>query len=183
MSSRFLIPVLCVGAVAFACGPRAHNEASAPKKNGTSLAKSGTKSAPAARPQGTPRVQSKEQKPALAAQLSVHASDSSIRLALRVVNTGKKRVELTFPSGQTYDFAILDSVGREVWRWGSGRMFTQALRNKLLGGGEALDLEESWDASALRPGRYTARATLTSLNYPLVQQSEFTIDGTTIASR
>jgi Intracellular proteinase inhibitor len=119
----------------------------------------------------------------VAAQLYVHANDSSVRLALHVQNTGKKRVELTFPSGQTYDFVILDTLGREVWRWGNGRMFTQALRNKSLGGGETLDLEETWKASSLPPGRYTARALLTSENYPLVEQTEFTVTGTTVASR
>jgi hypothetical protein len=183
MSSRFLIPLLCVGAVAFACGPRAHNEASAPKKNGSSVAQSVNSSAPVVRQQSVSRVESREPKAAVSAQLYVHAADSSIRLALHVVNTSKKRVELTFPSGQTYDFVILDSLGREMWRWGNGRMFTQALRNKLLAGGETLDLEETWGSSTLPPGRYTARATLTSQNYPLVQQTEFTVTETTVASR
>jgi hypothetical protein len=182
MSSRFLIPMLCVGAVAFACGPRAHNEASAPKKKGASLAQV-HKAALQVRQQGTPRADSKEPKAAMAAQLYVHATDSTIRLALHVVNTSKRRVELTFPSGQTYDFVILDSLGREVWRWGNGRMFTQALRNKLLAGGETLDLEETWTSSTLTPGKYTARALLTSENYPLVQQADFTVNETTVASR
>jgi hypothetical protein len=35
----------------------------------------------------------------------------------------------------------------------------------------------------LPPGRYTARAMLTSVNYPLTQQAEFTIPEPTIASR
>src|SRR5437867_7064903 len=108
MSSRFLIPVLCIGAVAFACGPRAHNEASAPKKTGSSLTQV-SKSAPHVRQQGARRAQSKEDKALVAAQLYVHATDSTIRMALHVVNTSKRRVELTFPSGQTYDFVILDS--------------------------------------------------------------------------
>lgn len=122
-------------------------------------------------------------KSAIEARLYVRAADSSIRLALHVMNKGKKRVELTFPSGQTYEFVILDSVGREVWRWGKGRMFTQALRNKLLAGGETLDLEETLKDTRLEPGRYTARATLTSENYPLVEDTEFIIDRTTIAAR
>ena len=131
--------------------------------------------------QGTPRA--REIKPIVTAQLYVHASDSSVRLALHVVNASKKRVELTFPSGQTYDFVILDSLGREMWRWGTGRMFTQALRNKLLAGGETMDMEETWSSAPLPPGKYTARGTLTSLNYPLVQETEFTITETTVAVR
>lgn len=117
------------------------------------------------------------------AQLYVHASDASIRFALRVVNTSKKRIELTFPSGQTYDFVILDTLGREMWRWGNGRMFTQALRNKPLSAGEALELEETMKATVIPPGRYTARAVLTSVNFPLVQETGFVIAPTTVASR
>lgn len=116
-------------------------------------------------------------------ELYVRAADSNVRFALHVVNTGKKRIELTFPSGQTYDFAILDTLGREMWRWGNGRMFTQALHNKTLNGGEALDIEETLKASTLPPGRYRARGNLVSANYPVVQETEFTIPGTTIASR
>src|SRR5438477_12716781 len=140
MSSRFLIAALCMGAIALACGPRAHNEASAPKKNGSAVAQSISASAPVIRQQGARRVSKKSDKATVAAQLYVRANDSNIRLALHVMNTSKKRVELVFPSGQTYDFVILDTLGREMWRWGNGRMFTQALRNKSLEGGEALDL-------------------------------------------
>jgi len=187
MSSRYLIPALCLGAIALACGPRAHNEASAPIQNGSTVSHAPRHSASLVKQQGAPRASKHDAKTdaktAVAAQLYVHASDSSVRLALHVTNVGKKRVELTFPSGQTYDFVILDTLGREVWRWGNGRMFTQALRNKSLAGGETLDLEETWkESSSLAPGRYTARALLTSENYPLVQETEFIV-GTTVASR
>jgi hypothetical protein len=183
MSSRFLIPALCVGAIALACGPRTHNEASAPGKSGSSFTQSVAVSTPVVKQQGAPRAAKRDPKMPVAAQLYVHAMDSTVRLAFHVTNTGKKRVELNFPSGQTYDFVILDTLGREMWRWGNGRMFTQALRNKSLAGGEALDLEETWKESSLPPGRYTARALLTSENFPLVQQTEFTVTGTTVASR
>jgi hypothetical protein len=119
----------------------------------------------------------------VAAQIHVRRNETNIRFSLHVVNTSKKRVEITFPSGQTYDFVVIDTVGREVWRWASDRMFTQALRNKPLGAGESLDFEETLKAPPLPPGRYLARATLTSANYPLTEQTEFTIAPTTIASR
>lgn len=184
MSSRFLILVLCVGAVAFACGPRAHNEASAPQKTRSSVARAVDTSAPVVQQQSAPRAESrKPSSTAVTAQFYVHVADSSVRFALHIVNASKKQVELTFPSGQTYDFVILDSLGREMWRWGNGRMFTQALRNKLLARGETIDLEETWNAATLPPGRYTARALLTSQNYPIVQQTTFTVTETTVASR
>ncbi len=181
MSSRPLIAALCVGAVVYACGPRSHNEASAPKKNSASLARAVSK--PVSTSRSTASRKAKAQQPAVSAQLYVHAADTAIRLALHVVNGGTKRVEVTFPSGQTYDFVILDSLGRELWHWGAGRMFTQTLRNKLLDGGEAMDLEETWRMATLAPGRYTARGFLTSQNFPLAQQTEFTIEATTVASR
>lgn len=176
MSSRSLIPFLLVAAVAFACGPRAHSDASA-KKDSAVVALAG---APV-KPTLSTMHASGDRKSSVEAQLYVRTNESSVTLALHVFNTGKRRVEITFPSGQTYEFVVLDSTGREVWRWGKGRMFTQTLRNKLLGGGESLELEETFDH--LGPGRYTARASLTSQNYPLVQETEFTIDNTTIASR
>ena len=184
MSSRLLIPLLCAGAIALACGPRAHNEASTPKKVQSVVAQAVSKAAPVLMlQQGAAKGHGAESKTAVAANLYVRAADSSVRFALHIVNTGKKRLELNFPSGQTYDFVILDTLGREMWRWGNGRMFTQAVRNKALGGGEALDLEETLAAFTLPPGRYMARGTLTSANYPIVEETEFTIPGATVASR
>ena len=185
MNSRFLIPVLCIGAVVYACGPRTRNEANAPKRN-SSLAQVVSKPASAPRTSASrtsARKAAVSEQPSVDATLYVHAGESSIRLALHVVNAGTKRVEITFPSGQTYDFVILDSLGREMWHWGSERMFTQTLRNRLLDGGEALDIEETWNAASLAPGRYTARGILTSVNYPLTQQASFTVEATTVAQR
>lgn len=182
MSSRVLIPVLCVGAVAFACGPRARNDASTAKSAGTLVAQTASNSETVV-PQGSARASSKEGKSPVSAQISVRKNDGNLQLALRVVNTSKKKVEVSFPGGQTYDFVVLDSAGREMWRWGQDRMFTQAVRRKLLGAGESLDYEESLKSVQLVPGRYIARATLTSVNYPLVEEAEFTVTPTTIASR
>ena len=182
MSSRFLITGLCIGAVAFACGPRARNEASAttqqravsPVTNVATVAQQATPLAATATP---------AKKSAISAQMYVRRNQSEISFALHVINSGKKRVEIKFPSGQTYDFVVVDSLGREMWRWGSNRMFTQAIRNKLLGGGETMEFEESLKSVPLAPGRYVARATLTSDNYPLSRETEFTVHPTTIASR
>ena len=173
MSSRILIPFLCLGAVAFACGPRARNEASTPRKDSVALATSKQVGAPVALQQGSvsaPRRKSNK----VEAQLYVRTQGPEISFALHVVNNTKKSVELTFPTGQTHDFVIVDSLGREVWRWAEGRMFTQTLRNKLLGGGETLEVEERMKRP-LPPGRYTARGVLKSTNYPLTEQAEFTI--------
>ena len=181
MNSRFLIPVLCVGAVAFACGPRPHNEASVSASSASVVAaQSGS-----VQLQGSASGNRKASraKGSVTADPYVRATPEMVRLAFHVVNNTGKRLELTFPSGQTYDFVIVDSLDREVWRWARGRMFTQALRNTLLSSGETLDMDEQWMAPGLAPGRYTARAVLTSTNHPIVRETPFTVAGTTIASR
>ena len=144
------------------------------------LASSKPVTSPVAMQQGTARSTRKSGK--VEAELFVRTNGDAISLALHVVNNTKKSVELTFATGQTHDFVVIDSTGREVWRWAQGRMFTQTLRNKLLGGGETLEVEERVKDS-LAPGRYTARAVLKSTNYPLEQTAEFTISSTSLALR
>ena len=93
-------------------------------------------------------------------------------------------MELTFPTGQTHDFTVVDTLGRELWRWSAGRMFTQAIRTKLLGRGETLELEETMKTEKpLPPGRYTVRAELTSSNFPIKREAGFAITSTTVAVR
>ncbi|HEX7939146.1 MAG TPA: BsuPI-related putative proteinase inhibitor [Gemmatimonadaceae bacterium] len=184
MSSRFLIPVLCIGAVVYACGPRSRGDASGARQDAASLAQTVSRPvAPRAESRATSR-KSADQKAMVSAHLTVSTDPSAVRLALHVVNMSNRRVEVNFPSGQTYDFVIVDSIGREVWHWGSGRMFTQTLRNKLLDGGESMELRETWKTESLAPGRYTARGVLKSENYPLTQTTEFVVAGaTTVASK
>jgi hypothetical protein len=179
MKSRFVISLLCVGAVAYACGPRA-----LPESGGT-VAGTTVASARTVAQQGTPRAASAThaRSTPVTAALDVRAEAASIHFALQVVNRGKKTIELTFPSGQTHDFAIVDSLGREVWRWSTGRLFTQALQNRMLSRGDAMSMTESWNAPSLRPGRYTAVATLKSQNYPLSETMEFSVGGAALAVR
>jgi len=90
-----------------------------------------------------------------------------------VKNVGKKHLELTFRSGQSYDFVVVDSIGREVWRWSAGRMFTQGVQNKQLSGGDSMHARETWMAPT--PGHYTAIATLNSANFPTEQRADFVV--------
>jgi hypothetical protein len=182
MSSRILIPFLCVGAVIFACGPRTNNEAATLEKDSVELAHS-TPLIVAQQGEEVARSSHRDSS-GLSAELTIRSSGSEISFALSVVNNTKKNVELTFPTGQTHDFIVIDSVGREMWRWSEGRMFTQALRNKLLGRGESLELGETLKRDKpLPPGRYTARALLTSRNHPITREAEFAVTSTTVAVR
>jgi hypothetical protein len=79
-----------------------------------------------------------------------------------------------FASGQTHDLVVLDSVGRELWRWADGRMFTEALQYRGIDGGDTLVLEDGWDRPSAS-GRLVAVAVLKSTNYPLEHRVEFTL--------
>jgi hypothetical protein len=157
MVNRLLVPLLCAAAVAFACGPRPH---------------AATESATATPATPTPARRSPNE-PLLASALDVSIRDG-VTLALHVTNNDRKHVELLFPSGQTHDFAILDSTGKEIWRWSAGRLFTQALQNKVLESHESATFAERWDAGA-RHGTFTAVATLASSSHPLETRVEFSL--------
>ncbi|MEO7083765.1 MAG: BsuPI-related putative proteinase inhibitor [Gemmatimonadaceae bacterium] len=174
MNTRLIISLLCAGALAFACGPRSHSEAPAaivsaqPAQTVTPVAPAGERVA---------RTSKNSKAPAevkLDSRLKVDVAKQEVRFALDVRNVGKKHAELDFPNGQSYDFVVVDSVGREVWHWSSSRMFTSAMQNKQLGAGEAMEVSEAWQPPAAA-GRYVAIATLKSSNYPVEQRAEFVV--------
>jgi hypothetical protein len=154
MQSRLVIALLTAGGIAFACGPRPNESEAA--------------SAPAigSRP-STPTA-------VLATTLELSVTEA-VELRLHVTNGTDRRVELTFPSGQTHDFYILDATGREVWRWSTGRMFTQGVRKSLVDSGETLSYNDRWDGP-LSGGTYTAVAVLLSSSHPTEQRVEFSRD-------
>lgn len=164
MNSRLLIPLLLAGAVALACGSRSHSEAAATvAPAGNAAPRTATRSEQRTEKRATGEIRS---------AFAVSAANNALHFALDVTNPGKKRVELTFPSGQEYDFSVRDTAGREVYRWGKGRMFTQALQNKVLDGGETKKFEEH-AATTLPPGSYVAIATLRSSNFPVQERVAF----------
>ena len=175
MNSRILIPLLLAGAVALACGSQSHADAKAHPTD-KSVRQAGTPSAvvtvavaPVSRAKhaGTPAAVAP-----LKSAFVVRAEARAIHFSLDLTNATKKNLELEFPSGQEYDFAVLDSTGREVYRWGKERMFTQSLQNRVLDGGETRRYEESAD-KALPNGSYVAVATLRSSNYPVQERVPF----------
>ena len=154
MHSRLIIALLTAGGIAFACGPRPSESeaASAP-------------AAPARRPANAP---------ALATTLELSVTDG-VDLRLHVTNTSGKKIEMTFPTGQTHDFYILDASGREVWRWSTGRMFTQGVQKKLVDAGATVSFADHW-VGPLAGGTYTAVAVLLSSSHPTEQRVEFSRD-------
>ncbi len=171
MNSRIIITLLCAGAVAFACGgPRSRSEAP------VALASAGTVKTPTS--PTTPRTtRNSKGKPEvkLVTQFDVQTRGRTTEFALTIKNVGNKHAELDFANGQTYDFVVVDSAGRSVWQWSSGRMFTQSVQNKQLGSGDSMRVSETWKKAAIAPGKYTVVATLRSSNYPTEQRADFVL--------
>ena len=172
MNLRLALSLVFVGTLAYACGPQSRTTATS---DGNVIAEQGITLAS----MGSTTVRSKDPlektvkkgSSTLATRFDVTTEGGDVRFNLRVVNTSAKNVEVNFPSGQAYDFVVMDSVGREVWRWSSDRIFTQSVRNKLLGKGQSIDASEKW--SPARAGKFTAVAQLTSSNYPIQETVAF----------
>lgn len=152
MIAKVPFTLLASAVLAFACGPRARNESIARDEM-----------------QRSTRVD--PSKP-LVATLAVRVEEE-VHFDFAVVNEGKKKLEVDFADGRTHEVVVLDSIGREVWRWSEGRFFTQAMQNRVLRTNDLLMYEEAWEKPA--PGTYVAVATLASRNYPVEQRVEFTV--------
>lgn len=155
MNGKLPLSLLFVAALAFACGPRTRTEA-----------RSSTRGA------GTTQVARGATSTALTPSLDVSVEDR-VRFAFQVMNDGSKKLEVKFPDGRTHDVVLLDSLGREVWRWSEGRLFTQAMQARVLRSSDALRYEGEWRDPA--PGRYVAVATLQSQNFPVQRTAEFVV--------
>lgn len=165
MNPRLLIPLLCTGALALACGPRSRSDAVA---NATTAASAEEQSYSRA----AQRARRAKHDGELVPSFVIATTSRQVRFALAIENAGSKTLEMHFPDGQTHDILVLDSAGRQVWRWAEGRMFTQAHRTRPIGGGDTLRVEEEWDA-AQHHGTFTAVAMLRSTNYPVEQRVSF----------
>ncbi len=152
MKGRITFGLLSAAVLAFACGPRASTGDTAGVIH-TSRAKI-------------------QNGPALVSTLAVTVKNG-VALNFRVMNTGNKRLEVNFPNGQTHEVVVVDSLGREVFRWSKDRMFTQSIQNRVLHASDTLDFDATWkDAPA---GKYTAIATLASENFPMEQRTDFVV--------
>lgn len=90
-----------------------------------------------------------------------------------VTNAGSRKVELLFNDGRTHDIVVIDSLGREVWRWSEGRMFTQTVQNKVLRADDTISFAESWTDAT--PGSYVAVASMPSRNFPVEHRVAFVV--------
>lgn len=154
MNGRIAFLFVSVLVLAFACGPR--------PRGGDSKAISHV-----AHPSAAAHDNS-----LLTSSLDVRV-DRGVRFSFKVLNASDRKLEVSFKSGRTHDVVVLDTLGREVWRWSTGRMFTQTLQNKVLRQSDTLEYDAAWrDAPS---GRYVAVATLASEKFPMEQRTEFVV--------
>jgi hypothetical protein len=179
MKTRALITLLCAGAAGLVWSPRAHSEASFPALQTRGRAQQDSGVRHQVRQQGrttrpTPHRGRRSMDGKLVPSLNVVRVGGRVRFSFNLANAGSRRLEVKFPSGQTHDIVVLDSAGKELWRWAEGRMFTEARQYRTIGGGDSLLLEDGWDRPSAR-GKLVAVATLKSTNYPIEHRVEFTI--------
>lgn len=157
MSRRGIVFSLTCAAIVYACAPRNRVSATeeATQQSGQLDAASVT-----------------DTSGAFAVTLRESTDKLATLFALEVKNTGK-RDEVRFASGKTHDFVVFDANDREVWRWSTGRMFTQMLQTKHLKTGDSVRYEARWEAA--EPGTYRVVAVLNRDTNPVQLQREFIV--------
>ena len=156
MKGRLTFLLISIVVLAFACGPRprATDPAGLNRSSRARAAQTQTSNSP------------------LASALDVRVKDA-VEFAFHLTNTADRKLEVKFPSGQAYELIVLDTRGREVWRWSTGRMFTQSLQNKVLHESDSLTYDSRWTNAPA--GKYVAVATLASANFPVEKRAEFVV--------
>lgn len=81
----------------------------------------------------------------LSEELTVNEKSGRLLLKLTVRNEGTEAYTVAHPTGQNYDFALLDAKGREIWRWSDGMAFTQAQQTYTLAPGASEELTAEID--------------------------------------
>lgn len=109
---------------------------------------------------------------ALVSSLSVEAAGDSVRLTLQVTNATAGPLTLSFPSGQTYDFAVLRG-DETLWQWSADKRWMQALRDETLAAGETRTFTEPWVTAGAPRGELRARAWLTSTSHAVERTATF----------
>ena len=69
---------------------------------------------------------------ALTVEAALREDEGELYLELRLVNPSDTPYSIEHRSGQSYDFALFDDSGKELWRWSNGMAFTQALTSETI---------------------------------------------------
>ena len=150
MPNSPVVLLICAACVAFASSSSVRKQA--PNKNS---------------------LERRQHSAALASSFAVNVKNG-VQFKLDVKNNTKRMVELRFPNGMTHDFVVYDDTGKEVWRWSNGRMFTQAMQNKLVKSNDSAVFADEWSGRNAH-GKFTAIAILPSENHPVEERIEFAL--------
>jgi hypothetical protein len=99
--------------------------------------------------------------------------DGSVNFVIQVKNQTEQVQELTFNTGQRYDY-ILSKDGKELERYSRGKMFTQLVEVVTLKQGE--ELKFPIQLSGLTPGHYHLDAWITYAGWSDAAKSKASID-------
>ncbi|MFJ7936083.1 BsuPI-related putative proteinase inhibitor [Sporosarcina sp. NPDC096371] len=99
-----------------------------------------------------------------------------------VKNESNQSITLEFPTSQSYDYSVYNAAGRQVYRFGEGKMFLQALQSTTLNSREQFQLKSTWnynsnEAGKVHAGVYSVIAILTirKINGELVHSKPSTL--------
>ncbi|MGC8935367.1 MAG: BsuPI-related putative proteinase inhibitor [Thermoproteota archaeon] len=76
------------------------------------------------------------------------------KVNLTLTNFGTRTATLTFPSSKVFDFKVLDSSGKVVYRWSQDKVFLTVITNVVLNPGESKSSTLTWKCE-LPEGEYT----------------------------
>jgi regulator of replication initiation timing len=77
-----------------------------------------------------------------------------VKVNLTLTNLGTRTATLTFPSSKIFDFKVLDSSGKVVYRWSWDKVFLTVIMNVVLNPGESKSSTLPWKCE-LPEGEYT----------------------------
>ena len=83
-------------------------------------------------------------------ELTAEEKHGRLYLKLTVTNEGTAPYLVSHPTGQNYDFALLDAKGRAIWRWSDDMSFTQALQTYTLAPGASEEFTAEIDSKTYR---------------------------------
>jgi len=100
--------------------------------------------------------------------LTEEADALNIRFTL--TNPTAEEKMITYPSGQTFDYQILNEAGENVYTWSANKSFIEALSEVSIPAGEAIVHEEQFDYNNMSGEPFEAG------NYTLVFSTGFYVD-------
>lgn len=89
----------------------------------------------------------------VAQELTVEEKGGRLLLRLKVHNAGENVYMVEHPTGQNYDFALVDAKGKELWRWSDAMAFTQAFQTFAIEPGTSQEFTAEIDRKTYRPLR------------------------------